>query len=393
MKNPPLDDQPQGEQPSTAESALRERQLNAKSPEATSETEPEFIFVDGLMIPFSAAAVHISKIAAGNGANVFEGMSLYGNRRTQSLFRAEEHFENLRRSAWTMDIDCDYTDEEFMDAIVASVRENRITGDAHVRLSLFVTGDGPDDASGPVSLVCTARARSSSSIHNRAVHTAISSWRRVEDPLMPPRVRAEANSHNTRFGLLEVLRNGYSQAIFVSKAGKVGCGANGSFLMFRDGCLISPPETTETVERVARAALLTLAAEELGLEIQEREIDRKELSYAEEAMFCGSGLEIQPVLSINKIRIGEGHVGPMTRRLWHTYEATVRGRNESRAEWLTPLRERTNAAERPSGHDREIDRRRIDMTRSGQYDRRFPRTGEIGLLLENGYQMGDTSVG
>jgi len=390
MKNPPLDYQRQGDH------GLR-RASEKNSPDAEpskSKTEPEFIFIDGAMVPFASAAEQVSKMAAGNGANVFEGLCLYSNSRGQFLFRLKDHIANLRKSAWRLDLDCDYADEDFVDAIVASVRKNRIAGDAHVRLSLFVTGDGTRDASGPVSLVCTARARAASPIHNRTVHAAISSWRRVEDPLMPPRVRSEANSHNTRFGLLEVLRNGYDQAIFVSKAGKVGCGANASFLMLRGGCLISPPETAETEERVTRSTLLQIAAEELGLEVEEREIDRKELTYADEAMFCGSGMEIRPVVSINKMRIGEGIAGPITRQLWHAYESVVRGRNESRADWLTLLEKPRRSHEKPSGSEWEMNGRRMDVMRSGEYDGRFPlRTGQIGSLLESGYQVGDSSIG
>ena len=386
MKNFPSDHRPRTDRNPAVEVTLRKARTGAP-PATESQTEPEFIFIDGTMFPFSAAAVHIAKVAAGNGSNVFEGLCLYSNGGGQCLFRLDEHIGKLRESAWRMDIDCDYTDEEFVDAIFQSIRENRIAGDGHIRLSLFVTGDGPTDASGPVSLVCTARPRESSAIHSRIIHAAISSWRRVEDPLMPPRVRAEANSHNTRFALLEAFRNGYDQALFVSKAGKVVSGVDASFLMVRDGCLISPPENSETVGCVARSTFLQIASEELGVEVQEREIDRSELTHAAEAMFCGSGVELRAVLSINKMRVGEGHVGPITRRLWHAYETTVRGQNRSRADWLRPLEKRR---ERASTHSQAGWRRAV--LRSEEHARRLPRPGEIGLLLENGYEMGDRSI-
>lgn len=207
---------------------------------------------------------------------------------------------------------------------------------------------------------------------------------------MPARVRAEANSHNTRFGLLEVLRNGYDQAIFVSKAGKVGCGANASFLIVRDGCVVCPPESSDTEERVIRSTLLQIAAEELGLEVLEREIDRAELSCADEAMFCGSGVEVRPVLSVNKVRIGNGHVGPVTLRLWQAFEETVRGRNDRRTAWLTRLEQRRQSGKKPSFLESVFSR--TDLMRSGREERRVPRSGEIGHLLESGYEMGDGSI-
>src|SRR5215831_18306576 len=104
MKNPPLDNQPFGDRRSSPTPSLPIGHPKPTRSGAESEAEPEFIFIDGSMVAFSTAAVHISKIAAGNGANVFEGLCLYSNIRGQSLFRLEDHVANLRKSAWRMDI-------------------------------------------------------------------------------------------------------------------------------------------------------------------------------------------------------------------------------------------------------------------------------------------------
>jgi branched-chain amino acid aminotransferase len=267
-----------------------------------------------------------------------------------------------------MQIDCDYSDSEYMDAILKSLRANRIRGDAHVRLTVFVTGEGAADARGPVSVICTVKAKPSSPLQARVVNAAISTWRRIDDPKMSPRAKAEANYHNTHFGLLEVFRNGYDQAIFLSEAGKVSGGGHASFLMVRNGVLITPPVPAGGFMGVTRATLTELAVNELGLRIQEREIERSELLLADETLLCGSGQEIRPVISINKALINSGDIGPVTRRLWDAYQGAVRGWNRNRSAWLTRVAQNS---------DRQIT---------------SIRTGEVGPLLERGYLFGESSI-
>jgi branched-chain amino acid aminotransferase len=267
-----------------------------------------------------------------------------------------------------MEIDCDYSDSEYMDAILKSLRANRIRGDAHVRLTVFIIGEGVADARGPVSVVCTAKARPSSPLHARAVNVAISTWRRIDDAQMSPRGKAEANYHNTHFGLLEVFRNGYDQAIFLTKSGKVSGGGHASFLMIQNGVLITPPAPAGSFMGVTRSTLADLARNELGLRVEEREIGRSELLLADEALLCGSGQEIRPVISINKVLINSGDIGPVTRRIWDAYQGAVRGWNRNRSDWLTRV------AQNP-------DRRVTGI-----------RTGDVGLLLERGYLLGESSI-
>ena len=107
--------------------------------------------------------------------------------------------------------------------------------------------------------------------------------------------------------------------------------------MVRNGTLVTPPVTASILESVTRSTLLELAGNDLGLRVQEREINRTELYIADEAFFCGSAQEVRPVLSVDRFPVGDGRIGPVTRRLWDAYEAAVRGRNPARTGWLTPV--------------------------------------------------------
>jgi branched-chain amino acid aminotransferase len=299
---------------------------------------PEFIYVDGAMVPYANATIHVASVAAKCGANVFEGLCAYaGDGGRSFVFRLKEHLVRLHNSVRMMQIDCDYGDADYEEAVLTSLRENRIRGDAHIRLTVFITGEGTPDTRGPASLVCISSTRAATPLDSKGTHAAISSWRRIDDAVTPPRIKAGANYHNSRFGLLEARRNGYDEAIFLTLAGKVSEGGAACFAMVRDGVLITPPVTASILESVTRATLLQLAVEELGLRVQEREIDRSELYIADEAFFCGSGYEIRPVLSVDRFPVGNGEVGPITRRLWESYDAVIRGRTNTRAGWLTPV--------------------------------------------------------
>jgi branched-chain amino acid aminotransferase len=299
---------------------------------------PRLIYVDGVMVPYQNATIHVASIAAKYGANVFEGLCAYsgGNGRSY-LFRVREHLARLHNSVRVMQIASDWTDEDYVDAIVMSLRDNGVTGDAHIRLTVFITCEGFCEGSGPASLVCTVTPRGPAPLETRGVHAAFSTWRRIDDTVMPPRVKAGANYQNSRFALLEARRNGYGEPLFLTLAGKVSEGASASLFMVRHGTLVTPPATAAILESVTRATMLDLGADELGLRVQEREIDRSELYAADEAFLCGSAQEVRPILSVDRFPLGDGKVGPVTRCLWNAYEAAVRGRNTSRAGWLIPV--------------------------------------------------------
>lgn len=299
---------------------------------------PELVYFNGAMVPYASATIHVSSVAAKYGANVFEGLCAYAGEGERSfVFRIREHIARLHESVRLMQIDCDYSDQVYIDAIMMSLRENRIRGDAHIRLTVFITGEGYSEGRGPASLVCLANPRQGASLEAKTVHAAVTTWRRIDDSIMPPRIKAGANYQNSRFGMLEARRNGYDEAIFLTLSGKVSEGANSCLAMVRDGVLTTPPVTSAILESVTRASLLELAASELGLTVAQREIDRSELYVAQEVFFCGSGHEVRPVLSVDRLPVGKGEIGPITRGLWDSYEAVVRGRSDSRKAWLTRI--------------------------------------------------------
>jgi len=171
----------------------------------------------------------------------------------------------------------------------------------------------------------------------KAFRVAISSWRRIEDNSMPPRVKCAANYENGRLALIQAEEDGYDGVLMLDAQGHVTEEPRGCVFIVRDGIPSTPRLTNDILESVTRDTLIRLFQEVHGLPTQEREIDRTELYVADEVFLCGTGLEITPVVKVDRFIIGNGNAGPLTMAIRDTYMATVRGENTLHPEWRLPV--------------------------------------------------------
>ena len=166
-------------------------------------------------------------------------------------------------------------------------------------------------------------------------HACVSSWTRLGDNQMPPRVKAASNYLNSRLASEEALRNGYDTALILNSNGKVAEAPGACLMIVRDGKIISPPVTSGILESITRATLIQLCREVLKLEVIEREVDRTELYVASEVFVCGTGEEITPIASVDRFELGDGSIGPITRQLESLYHDIARGIETCYPEWRT----------------------------------------------------------
>jgi branched-chain amino acid aminotransferase len=165
----------------------------------------------------------------------------------------------------------------------------------------------------------------------------ISSWRRISEDVMPPRVKNLSNYRNSQLARMESLLDGYDTTLIINHQGKVAEGPGACVMLVRDGKLITPDLTSGILESITRDALIVLAREELGIPVEERVVDRTELYVADEVFLCGTAAEISPVVSVDKYDIADGEIGPVTRELEDLFARVLRGREPRYAHWRTPV--------------------------------------------------------
>lgn len=297
------------------------------------------IYFDGALIPEREAKLHILSCAVKYGATVFEGICAYRSQDGKDLnvFRLEEHLVRLQDSMRIMRFTDTWSNEELSRIVLDVIRANEMHEDAHIRLSAYVAGEGFVDVTGPVVLGCLVVGRHDKSLDEKAVRAQVSSWRRIDDSNMPPRVKCAANYHNSRLAMLQAVADGYDETIILTQAGKVSEGAGACLMAVRNGVPVTPPVTGSILESLTRATLIELFEQELGTPVQQRDLDRTELYSADEVFLCGSGYEVTPVVNIDGLAVGNGEVGPVTKKIWKVYEDAIRGGLSARKNWLTPV--------------------------------------------------------
>jgi branched-chain amino acid aminotransferase len=296
-----------------------------------------FIWMNGGLVPHEEARIHVLSPAAKYGATVFEGICAYrsADGGQTFVFRLQEHLDRLQASMRMMRFEAEYSNAMLTDVVLQVLRANGHEGDSHIRLSAWVDGEGMVYSTSPIGLMCAAIPRPPRSLEERVVKACISSWRRIDDRSMPPRIKAGANYHNGRLAQLQAHADGYDEALLLSEEGKLAEGWGACLFLIRDGVVLTAPVSGGILESVTRATLIQLFRERLGCEVQERPIDRTELYVASEAFLCGSGYEITPIASVDRLSMPSPAPGPMTRAIWAEYEAAFRGaEGRQRPEWL-----------------------------------------------------------
>lgn len=274
------------------------------------------------------------------GLNVFEGIPCYWNEDEKQLyaFRLDDHYNRLLRSARLIQIDCPYEKSDLRKAFIDVIKANEYDENLSVRQTLFVDGFGSWGSSDPVKMFVAPipRGKTSAEYNKKGLHVCVTSWRRISDETMSPRIKCGANYINSRVGQREALRNGYDTCIFLNERGKGSEGPGSCFFLIRDGVVITPKLTESVLESITRDTVIKLAVDR-GYRVEERSIDRTELYTCDEAFLCGSAMELTPIYSIDKYKIGEGSVGIITKELHNMYLNAASGKLNAYKDWITPI--------------------------------------------------------
>ena len=304
-------------------------------------TAPAYIWLNGDLLPYDEPKVHITEVGWPASSAIFEGIRSYWNadEQRQYVWVLEGHLARFLRSMKLMRMVAPFTHAELEQAIVGVLAANKFQGDVYIQPTAYVSAQRGSRYAGEQrpQVYITTRLEPSALTNERGSTACISSWTRISDNVMPPRIKAMANYHNSRLASAEAARNGYDSPIFLNTRGTVAEGPGSCLFMVRDGVLVTPPVWASILESVTRAAIMRMAAEALGVQTVEREIDRTELYTCDEAFFCGTAAEITPCVSVDGFQVGEGGIGPITRKLDRVFHDVARSIDSRFPEWRTPV--------------------------------------------------------
>lgn len=304
---------------------------------------PAYLWWNGSLVPWENATVHLASTFWSGVTAIFEGIMSYWNEDEGELYiwQLDAHLRRLLRSQKLMRQASPYTVEELTAGVVALARALHVQRDTYIFPYCYPQGGGNFESSTgvgpePVDIAITARPNASHLGKGWVRSACVSSYTRISDNVMPPRVKNIANYRNSNLAMAEARIDGYDTAVILNTSGKVAEGPGACLMLLRDGVLVTPSSTDSILESITRGSVLELARRELGLTVVERPVDRTELYVADELFLVGTAAEILALGSVDRYVIGDGRMGPITTRLEAVFHDVVRGRRPEYAHWSTP---------------------------------------------------------
>jgi branched-chain amino acid aminotransferase len=299
-----------------------------------------FAFFNGEIVPIEQATVSVMTNALNYGTGCFEGIRGYWNADEQQLFvfQLRPHMERLHRSCKILFMQLPYTVDQLSQITLDLLRREEFREDVYIRPLVYKSEPAIavrlNDMADGFTLFAVGFGQY---IDNSALKVCVSSWRRIDDNIIPSRAKVSGSYVNSALAKTEALLNGFDEAIVLGSDGQVSEASAANLFIVRDNTLITPPITGDILEGITRKVVVDLAQAELSLNVVERAIDRTELYIADEAFFCGTGAEIKPIVEIDRRPVGDGQIGPVGSTLVQLYADVVRGRSERYREWCTAV--------------------------------------------------------
>ncbi len=305
----------------------------------------EYIWMNGKLVKWDDARIHVLSHVVHYGSSVFEGMRAYKSDSGPILFRLREHSARLLNSAKIYRMAVEYTVEQIDQAIIDLIDVNKLEA-CYVRPVIF-RGYGAlkvDPVDCPVEFAIAVwpwgKYLGDDAIE-KGVRVCVSSWRRLAPDTMPAMAKAGGNYMGSQLIKLEARRLGYDEGIGLDYHGCVSEGSAENIFLVKDGVLITPPFSSSVLPGITRNTVMTIA-KDLGIEVKEQSIPREFLYIADEVFFTGSAAEISPVAEIDDLPVGAGKRGAMTKRLQQAFFDVVQGKTVDKYGWLTYVRQKAN---------------------------------------------------
>ena len=296
------------------------------------------IWMNGKLVPFKDAKVHVLTHALHYSTSIFEGIRCYDTPNGSAVFRLPEHVDRLFKSAKLYSMKMEYTKKEISDAILQTIKASGLK-EAYIRPLAYygygTMGLTPTTNKVDMSIACWEWKMGESKAGKfSGAKCKVSSWMKIDSRSQPMQAKAASNYANAALARMEALENGFDEAIMLNSQGKVAEGSAENIFIIKDDIIQTPPLSAGGLEGITRDSIIQIIEENNGSVI-ERDLERDDLYTADEIFMTGTAAEVKSVTQIDKVKIGTGKMGSVTKALQKSYRDAVMSEDERFLPWLT----------------------------------------------------------
>ena len=298
----------------------------------------ELIWYNGKLIPWNEANLHVMSHVVNYGSSVFEGIRCYQTQKGPAVFRLRDHVQRLFDSAKIYRMETSYSLDQLIQATIDLLTANKVYP-CYIR-PIILRGYGTvgvDPTGSPIDVyIANYEWGKFLGGDDEGIDVCVSSWHRLAPNTMPTMAKAGANYMNSQLIRMDALINGYSEGIALDVTGYVSEGPGENIFLVHKDRLYTPPLANSVLPGITRNSVLHIA-QDIGIPIHEQAIPRELLYLSEEVFFTGTAAEVTPIGSVDRIKVADGKIGPITRSIRSEFYAIANGNAPDRHGWLTPV--------------------------------------------------------
>lgn len=297
----------------------------------------EYIWMDGELVPWDDAKVHVLTHTLHYGLGIFEGIRCYNTQEGPAVLRLKDHMERFENSAELVGIELPYSGDELVDAVKLTIRKNEME-ECYIRPIAYYgygkMGLNPEGA--PVNVAIAVWPWGTylgEEGLEKGIRATITDWKRVHSEILPPHSKTVANYANSILAKRDALERGYDEAILLNMEGYVAEGPGENLFIVEDGQVVTPPLSSGVLAGITRDSVIKIS-EDMDITVKEENITEDRLLDADEAFFTGTAAEVTPIREVDGKKIGEGTRGQVTEGIQKTFFDIVEGNESKYNSWL-----------------------------------------------------------
>lgn len=306
------------------------------------QSGPNYAYFQGEIVPIAEAKVSVMTHALNYGTGAFAGMRAYWSDAHEQLylFRPYDHFRRLLQSASLLRMSFEDTPETLTEKLRQLLQTEGYRTNTYIRPLVYKSSETIGVKLHDIADDLTMFAMPFGSyLREDGLHAHISAWRRIDDNMIPARGKITGAYANSALIKSDAVLSGYDEALVLNDDGHVSEASGANIFIVRDGTVITPPINANVLEGITRRSLIQLMRDDMGLTVEERNIDRTEVYLADEAFFCGTAVQVAGITRVDHRAIGDGELGTITTDLSNLFHRVVKGEVDTYTDWLVPVYE------------------------------------------------------